>query len=89
MKKDLPIRVYQERIDGNTIAVIAYCMVVQRGYVRGFGTFVILTVDDMRARQWDWRRAGHDRFIEVLKAEHHGFMPYICAVDDQRALLHV
>ena len=89
MKNDLPIRVYREPVDGETTAVVAYCIVVQRGFVRGFGTFVLLTLDDMRARHWDWRGAGRDRFFEVLKSAHHGIMPYICAVGDQHALLYV
>lgn len=89
MKKDLPIRIWREPIDGTTCAVCAKCVVIQRGSLRGFGIFVILTMDDLRARQWDWRGAGRDRFLELLKNAYHGFLPYICRVDEPAAALFV
>ena len=88
MKKDLPIRVWSEPIDGCAMVVNAKCIVIQRGYFRGFGVFVILTTNDL-PRWRDWRRVGHDRFMEILKTAYHGFLPYICRVDEPDAQLYV
>lgn len=80
---DLPIRVAHEPIDGAALAAVAHCVVARRGWMMGFGTFIILTRDELRDKwHWNWKRAGEEHFLEVMRRDHHGRLPFLCRVDE-------